>query len=141
MHSYIDPVQVNENGVLVEKGGFARIKTIIDSVKKQNENTFVLDGGDFSMGTLYQSVFSEKALELRLLGLMGYQATTIGNHEFDYRSDGLAKMLPKPVMILCRSSFNPISIGKLLRVNIPKCCINQWRITVLKNTRSFKPVI
>jgi len=93
MHSYIDPVQVNENGVLVEKGGFARIKTIIDSAKKQNENTFVLDGGDFSMGTLYQSVFSEKALELRLLGLMGYQATTIGNHEFDYRSDGLAKML------------------------------------------------
>ncbi|HQP46532.1 MAG TPA: hypothetical protein PKV59_06985, partial [Flexilinea sp.] len=39
MHSYIDPVQVNENGVLVEKGGFARTKTIIDSVKKQNENT------------------------------------------------------------------------------------------------------
>ncbi|HQG88627.1 MAG TPA: bifunctional UDP-sugar hydrolase/5'-nucleotidase [Flexilinea sp.] len=112
MHSYIDPVQVNENGVLVEKGGFARIKTIIDSVKKQNENTFVLDGGDFSMGTLYQSVFSEKALELRLLGLMGYQATTIGNHEFDYRSDGLAKMLDAakasndPLPIIVQSNIN-----------------------------------
>ncbi len=112
MHSYIDPVQVNENGVLVEKGGFARIKTIIDSVKKQNENTFVLDGGDFSMGTLYQSVFSEKASELRLLGLMGYQATTIGNHEFDYRSDGLAKMLDAakasndPLPIIVQSNIN-----------------------------------
>jgi len=112
LHSYIDPVQVNENGVLVEKGGFARIKTIIDSVKKQNENTFVLDGGDFSMGTLYQSVFSEKALELRLLGLMGYQATTIGNHEFDYRSDGLAKMLNAakasndPLPIIVQSNIN-----------------------------------
>ena len=112
MHSYIDPVQVNENGVLVEKGGFARIKTIIDSAKKQNENTFVLDGGDFSMGTLYQSVFSEKALELRLLGLMGYQATTIGNHEFDYRSDGLAKMLDAakasndPLPIIVQSNIN-----------------------------------
>jgi len=112
MHSYIDPVQVNENGVLVEKGGFARTKTIIDSVKKQNENTFVLDGGDFSMGTLYQSVFSEKALELRLLGLMGYQATTIGNHEFDYRSDGLAKMLDAakasndPLPIIVQSNIN-----------------------------------
>ena len=112
LHSYIDPVQVNENGVLVEKGGFARIKTIIDSVKKQNENTFVLDGGDFSMGTLYQSVFSEKALELRLLGLMGYQATTIGNHEFDYRSDGLAKMLDAakasndPLPIIFQSNIN-----------------------------------
>ena len=112
LHSYIDPVQVNENGVLVEKGGFARIKTIIDSVKKQNENTFVLDGGDFSMGTLYQSVFSEKALELRLLGLMGYQATTIGNHEFDYRSDGLAKMLDAakasndPLPMIVQSNIN-----------------------------------
>ena len=112
MHSYIDPVQVNENGVLVEKGGFARIKTIIDSAKKQNENTFVLDGGDFSMGTLYQSVFSEKALELRLLGLMGYQATTIGNHEFDYRSDGLAKMLDAakasndPLPMIVQSNIN-----------------------------------
>ncbi len=112
LHSYIDPVQVNENGVLVEKGGFARIKTIIDSVKKQNENTFVLDGGDFSMGTLYQSVFSEKALELRLLGLMGYQATTIGNHEFDYRSDGLAKMLNAakasndPLPMIVQSNIN-----------------------------------
>ena len=112
MHSYIDPVQVNENGVLVEKGGFARIKTIIDSVKTQNENTFVLDGGDFSMGTLYQSVFSEKALELRLLGLMGYQATTIGNHEFDYRSDGLAKMLDAakasndPLPMIVQSNIN-----------------------------------
>ena len=112
LHSYIDPVQVNENGVLVEKGGFARIKTIIDSVKTQNENTFVLDGGDFSMGTLYQSVFSEKALELRLLGLMGYQATTIGNHEFDYRSDGLAKMLDAakasndPLPIIVQSNIN-----------------------------------
>ena len=112
MHSYIDPAQVNENGVLVEKGGFARIKTIIDSVKTQNENTFVLDGGDFSMGTLYQSVFSEKALELRLLGLMGYQATTIGNHEFDYRSDGLAKMLDAakasndPLPMIVQSNIN-----------------------------------
>lgn len=112
MHSYIDPVQVNENGVLVEKGGFARIKTIIDSAKMQNENTFVLDGGDFSMGTLYQSVFSEKALELRLLGLMGYQATTIGNHEFDYRSDGLAKMLDAakasndPLPMIVQSNIN-----------------------------------
>ena len=112
MHSYIDPVQVNENGVLVEKGGFARIKTIIDSAKKQNENTFVLDSGDFSMGTLYQSVFSEKALELRLLGLMGYQATTIGNHEFDYRSDGLAKMLDAakasndPLPMIVQSNIN-----------------------------------
>ncbi|NLW54418.1 MAG: bifunctional metallophosphatase/5'-nucleotidase [Clostridiaceae bacterium] len=45
------------------------------------------------MGTLYQTVFSEQAIELRMLGYMGYDAVTLGNHEFDYGSDGLAEML------------------------------------------------
>lgn len=74
-------------------GGFARVKTLINETLKEDRDTLIVDGGDFSMGTLYQSVFSEYALELRLLGLMGYDATTFGNHEFDYGADGLADML------------------------------------------------
>jgi 2',3'-cyclic-nucleotide 2'-phosphodiesterase (5'-nucleotidase family) len=89
LHSYIDPNDQNSESV----GGFARIKTIIDQKKSEDLNTMVLDAGDFSMGTLYQSVFSLEAIELRLLGLMGFDATTLGNHEFDYGSDGLSDML------------------------------------------------
>ncbi|MEG1614808.1 MAG: bifunctional metallophosphatase/5'-nucleotidase, partial [Oscillospiraceae bacterium] len=81
LHSYIDTRE------------FAKIKTIIDSEKAKNENTLVVDGGDFSMGTLFQSVYTSTAIELRMLGLMGYDATTFGNHEFDYSGQGLAKML------------------------------------------------
>lgn len=45
------------------------------------------------MGTLFQTVYEEEASELRMLGYLGYDATTFGNHEFDYRSKGLAQML------------------------------------------------
>lgn len=92
LHSYIDVTHYNVDGQAVERGGFAKIKSLIDAAKAEGD-PLVVDGGDFSMGTLYQSVFAEEGIELRLLGLMGYDATTFGNHEFDYGSDGLASML------------------------------------------------
>ena len=74
-------------------GGFARIKTLIDEQKEKDPDTLVVDGGDSSMGTLVQTVFETQAAEIRMLGALGCEATTLGNHEFDYRSKGLAKML------------------------------------------------
>ena len=74
-------------------GGFARIKTLIDEQKEKDPDTLVVDAGDFSMGTLVQTVFETQAAEIRMLGALGCEATTLGNHEFDYRSKGLAKML------------------------------------------------
>jgi len=52
-----------------------------------------VDAGDFSMGSLFQTVYATDAPELRALGEMGYDAVTLGNHEFDYRPQGLADML------------------------------------------------
>ena len=65
----------------------------MDEKKKDNPDTLVLDGGDFSMGTLIQTVYDTEAAELRMLGYLGYDVTTFGNHEYDYRSKGLANML------------------------------------------------
>lgn len=93
LHSYIDTKEYNSNGRTIQVGGFAKIKSILDDIKASNENTLILDGGDFSMGTLYQTVFTKKAIELRMLGLLGYDVVTLGNHEFDYGSAGLARML------------------------------------------------
>jgi 2',3'-cyclic-nucleotide 2'-phosphodiesterase (5'-nucleotidase family) len=93
MHSHFDSDTITKDGLITQKGGFAKVKTIIDDVKSQNPNTIVLDGGDFSMGTLYQTLFSSYAPELKLMELMGYDATTLGNHEFDYRASGLTDML------------------------------------------------
>jgi 2',3'-cyclic-nucleotide 2'-phosphodiesterase (5'-nucleotidase family) len=93
MHSHINSFETIVNGSDTNIGGFARIKTIIDTQKEKNPDTLVVDGGDFSMGTLFQTVYESQASELRLLGAMGYDATTLGNHEFDYRSKGISTML------------------------------------------------
>ena len=92
-HSHLNSFSTIVNGKQEEVGGFARLKTLIDEHKKENPDTLLLDGGDFSMGTLIQTVYDTEAAELRMLGYLGYDVTTLGNHEFDYRSQGLADML------------------------------------------------
>lgn len=107
-HSHLDSFITVQDGTSVELGGFARIKTLINEAKAENPDTFVIDAGDFSMGTLVQTIFSTDAAELRMLGNLGYDVTTLGNHEFDYRSEGLAGALkaakesgdPLPAMVL-----------------------------------------
>ena len=110
MHSHLDTFStIDESGESVRAGGLARIKTLIDEKKDENADTLLLDAGDFSMGTLVQSIFREEATELQMLGALGFDATTLGNHEFDYRSAGLAKMMKNasqkdtamPQIVLC----------------------------------------
>ena len=92
-HSHLDSFSTIVNGEQKEVGGFAKIKTLINEKKKEDPDTLILDGGDFSMGTLIQTVYDTEAAELRMLGYLGYDVTTFGNHEFDYRSQGLSNML------------------------------------------------
>ena len=108
-HSHLNSFLTVENGTDVTLGGFAQIKTLINETKETSPNALVLDGGDFSMGTLVQTIFHTDAPELRMLGALGCDVTTLGNHEFDYRSSGLAGALqaaaqskePVPAMALC----------------------------------------
>jgi 5'-nucleotidase/UDP-sugar diphosphatase len=75
-------------------GGWARISTLIREVKKNSAHpVLVLDGGDFMMGTLFHMLSREEAFELRLMHMMGYDAVTLGNHEFDLKPGGLARIL------------------------------------------------
>ncbi len=93
MHSHINSFQTVYRGEDVDIGGFARIQTIINRQREKDPETLLVDGGDFSMGSLFQTVYETQASELRLMGAMGYDATTLGNHEFDFRSKGLENML------------------------------------------------
>ena len=90
MHSHFLPA-TDESGQ--EYGGYARLKTAIDAQKAAHPDALLVDGGDFSMGSLFQTAYADSALELRVMGAMGYDATTFGNHEYDYRPAGLASML------------------------------------------------
>lgn len=108
-HSHLNSFSDIVNGKETDIGGFSRMKTLINEKKSKNPNTLILDAGDFSMGTLIQTVYEEEAAELRMLGDIGCDVTTLGNHEYDYRSDGLASMLKTavnsgerlPAMVLC----------------------------------------
>lgn len=91
LHDHVLPSPDEGGG---EYGGYARLTTLLKQERAASEYPVVtLDGGDFSMGSLFQTIFSTHAHELRLMGAMGYDATTLGNHEFDYRATGLAEML------------------------------------------------
>lgn len=90
MHSHLLPA-TDESGR--EYGGYARLKTAIDAQKQLHPDALLVDGGDFSMGSLFQTAYADSALELRVMGALGYDATTFGNHEYDYRARGLADML------------------------------------------------
>ena len=85
-HSHLTEFATVENGKSQIMGGFAKIKTLINEKRAENPDTLILDAGDFSMGTLVQVVFEEEASEIRMLGNLGVEVTTLGNHEFDYRA-------------------------------------------------------
>lgn len=108
-HSHLESFVTLQDGQAAVVGGFPRIKTLIHKAKADNPDTLIVDAGDFSMGTLVQTVFANQSAELRMLGDLGCEVTTLGNHEFDYRSHGLASSLlaaaesgdPVPALVLC----------------------------------------
>ena len=76
------------------RGGFARLAALIAKRKEARTElgpVLVLDAGDYSMGTPFGAASRETGSELQLMSLMGYDATTFGNHEFDLGPDGLGK--------------------------------------------------
>ena len=68
MHSHINSFQTVYKGEDVNIGGFARIQSIINRQREKDPETLLVDGGDFSMGSLFQTVYETQASELRLMG-------------------------------------------------------------------------
>lgn len=109
LHSHMESFHTIEDGKTKLMGGVPQIKTLIKEQRARNAATLVLDAGDFSMGTLIQAVYETEAAELKMLGNIGCDVTTLGNHEFDYRGKGLSNMLTAaaaekeklPAMVLC----------------------------------------
>lgn len=90
LHSHFLP---QADGVGGESGGYARLKTALDRERTVHPDALTLDGGDFSIGSLIQTLYTTQGAELRTMGALGYDAATAGNHEFDHRGAGFASML------------------------------------------------
>lgn len=85
------PLSVGDDYTL---GGFARIASIIEKVQKEKRGqALVLDAGDFLMGSFFHLAEAESGFQLRLMRKMGYDAVCLGNHEFDYGPQTLAKIV------------------------------------------------
>lgn len=92
IHSYIGPYKDCIDGKVQEIGGIPRISSYLQSRRVDNPDILLVDGGDLSVGTLYQTLYEQEAAELCLLGELGYDATTFGNHDFDFEYTALANM-------------------------------------------------
>ncbi|MBQ7365424.1 MAG: bifunctional metallophosphatase/5'-nucleotidase, partial [Clostridia bacterium] len=94
LHSHFLPIKT-QNG---ESGGYARLYTLLQEERAKAKGAVVtLDAGDFSMGSFFQTIYATDAAELRILSDLGVDATTLGNHEFDFRQSGLVDMLNNAV--------------------------------------------
>lgn len=91
-HSHIDPFPENHKKY-PNKGGVNQRKKLIDSIRSKEEQVLLLDSGDIFQGTPYFNVHGGE-LELKLMTAMGYDAATMGNHDFDGGIDGFIKAMP-----------------------------------------------
>ena len=113
LHSHLLPAATETGDG--EYGGYARLMTAIHAEKEKAPDAVLLDGGDFAMGSLFQTAYPTSAIELRMMGAMGYDVTTFGNHEFDYLQSGLKSMMraaldsgdPLPALV-CANYLPPV---------------------------------
>ena len=113
-HSRIEPFDAsytkNPN-----QGGFARRASLIQQIRKQENNVLLLDSGDIFQGTPYFNFFGGE-LEFKLMSMMKYDASTMGNHDFDNGLDGFLKVLPNAKFPFICSNYdfkNTVLNGKI----------------------------
>ena len=89
-HSQIDPLPANDRNA--GKGGVARRATLVKRIRRENPNTLLLDAGDVLQGTPYFNFFKGE-VEYKAMSAIGYDAGTLGNHEFDNGVESLVTAL------------------------------------------------
>ncbi|WP_299150957.1 bifunctional UDP-sugar hydrolase/5'-nucleotidase [uncultured Dokdonia sp.] len=104
VHSHIEPFPSNDPKY-ANLGGAARRMGVITAVRKENPNTLLLDAGDIFQGTPYFNFYGGE-LEFKLMSMMGYDAATIGNHDFDNGIGGLAAQMPNASFELLTANYD-----------------------------------
>ncbi len=130
VHSRIEPFPM-DGSRYQGLGGAARRAALIKKIRQEESHVLLFDSGDIFQGTPYFNVYGGE-LEMKLMSEMGYDAATIGNHDFDAGIEGLYKQLPNANFPLISSNYdfsNTIMNGKTLPYKIFK--IEQIKIGVL----------
>ena len=120
-HSRIEPFDFSYSRN-PNQGGFARRATLIQQIRNQEKNVLLLDAGDIFQGTPYFNFYGGE-LEFKLMSMMGYDAATMGNHDFDNGLEGFLKALPNAKFPFITSNYdfsNTILDGKTEKYKIFK---------------------
>ena len=102
-HSRIDPFPTGSK--YAGLGGMAKRAHLIEQIRKEDNQVLLLDAGDIFQGTPYFNMYGGE-LEFKLMSEMGYDATTLGNHDFDAGVDGLIKQLPLANFPFLNTNYN-----------------------------------
>lgn len=119
VHSHIEPFSANHSRY-PNMGGVARRASLIERLKKENPNTLLFDAGDIFQGTPYFNYFGGE-VEFKMMSKLGYDAATIGNHDFDNSIEGLEKQLPHAKFDFLISNYdfsNTVMDGRTLPYKI-----------------------
>ncbi|MCC9074142.1 metallophosphatase [Flavobacterium sp. F-65] len=104
VHSHIDPFPADDPRN-ANMGGVSRRAALIDTVRKENPNVLLLDAGDIFQGTPYFNYYGGE-LEFKLMSMMKYDASTIGNHDFDNGVEGLYAQMPHASFEFISSNYD-----------------------------------
>ncbi len=99
-HSRLDPFP-QDGGKFAGCGGIAARAQLIEQIRAEEENVLLLDAGDIFQGTNYFNIYKGEP-EIKAMSMMGYDACTMGNHDFDAGVEGFANQLPHakfPVLV------------------------------------------
>ena len=91
-HSTILPLSTQLSDTMkAERGGYLRRVAMIKDERSKNPDLLLFDSGDFSQGSAFYTMFKGD-VEIGLMNQMGYDAATIGNHEFDFGLENMARL-------------------------------------------------
>ena len=90
-HSRIEPISAEAADEYAGMGGVVRRAGFVKQFRGKHPDMLLLDCGDISQGTPYYNFFKGE-LEVKMMNLMGYDAMTIGNHEFDFGLENMAEL-------------------------------------------------
>lgn len=106
VHSCILPLNENlDNKDIAGRGGFIRRVNMIKEQRALHPDLLLFDSGDFSQGSGYYTLFKGD-VEIGLMNQMGYDAATIGNHEFDFGLDNMARIFSKANFPIVCSNYD-----------------------------------
>lgn len=105
-HSCVMPINPNlADTAMADRGGYLRRVVMIKEERKQHPDLLLFDSGDFSQGSPYYSLFKGD-VEVGLMNEMKYDAATIGNHEFDFGIDNMARLFKKAQFPIVCSNYD-----------------------------------